>query len=247
MNCHFLGTNGWYDTPAGNTTSILLESDEGFFILDAGNGIQRMDQFDTGDMPVHLFLSHFHLDHIIGLHILNKFCFGGGLVIHGPPGLKAAMSFFLNPPFTISHRDLPFPVTFHELGEKSYKKPVPFECLELLHSVTCFGYRFSLEGRTIAYCPDTGYCRNAVILGEGADLLITECAFLQGMENPEWPHLNPETAIRIAKEAGARQLALVHFDAHLYRTIKDRYAIIDEFSHDFPGLHVATDGLRLPV
>ncbi len=247
MQCHFLGTNGWYDTPAGNTTCILLESDEGFFILDAGNGIQRMNQFDTGDLPVHLFLSHFHLDHIAGLHILNKFRFSGGLVIHGPPGVTKLMSFFLNPPFTISWRELPFPVTFHELQEKGYKIPVPFECRELLHSSPCFGYRFSLEGRTITYCPDTGYCSNAVRLAEEADLLITECAFLQGMENVKWPHLNPETAIRIAREAGARQLALVHFDAHLYRTLEDRYAIMDAFSDDFPGLHIATDGLCLSV
>ena len=55
-----------------------------------------------------------------------------------------------------------------------------------------------------------------------ADLLIAECAYKSGQSNEAWPHLNPEMAARIAKEAGAKKLALIHFDARTHPTLGDR-------------------------
>ena len=39
MQVIFLGTNGWFDTAAGNTVSVLVQSEEYDIIFDAGNGI----------------------------------------------------------------------------------------------------------------------------------------------------------------------------------------------------------------
>jgi ribonuclease BN (tRNA processing enzyme) len=33
---------------------------------------------------------------------------------------------------------------------------------------------------------------------------------------------NPEDAARLAKESRAKKLALVHFDANIYKTLKER-------------------------
>ena len=75
MKVVFLGTNGWYDTETGNTICTLLQTDRFDIILDAGNGIHKVDRHIDGGKPVFLFLSHFHVDHIEGLHILAKFRF----------------------------------------------------------------------------------------------------------------------------------------------------------------------------
>ncbi len=63
-------------------------------------------------------------------------------------------------------------------------------------------------------------------LSREADLVIAECAYQSGQGSDDWPHLNPETAARIAKEARAKRLAIVHFDArtifpHTFATIDD--------------------------
>jgi len=42
------------------------------------------------------------------------------------------------------------------------------------------------------------------------------------MEDKNWPHLNPRNAARVARDSGAKKLALIHFDASLYLTLKDR-------------------------
>ena len=75
MKVTFLGTNGWYDTVTGNTCSVLIQSKEIDIILDAGNGIAKADHYITQDKPACLFISHFHIDHITGLHTLVKFKF----------------------------------------------------------------------------------------------------------------------------------------------------------------------------
>ena len=245
MKCHFLGTNGWYDTPAGNTTCILIETPDITVVLDAGSGLWKLDRVAPMDLPVHLFLSHFHLDHLFGLHTLNKFALHHVLSIYGQPGTREILATLVNPPFTVGLHDLPFPVHIIERDEGDYPDPFKVSCRYLRHSTPCMGYRITLGKKTIAYCPDTGYCENAVVLARNADLLIAECALRPGEESPEWPHLNPETAIRIAREAGAKRLALVHFDARAYPSSEDRDRIGYLYARECPSLVIGHDDLTL--
>ena len=87
MKVIFLGTNGWYDTETGNTICTLIQTEQYDIILDAGNGLHRAERYLDGAKPTFLFLSHFHMDHIEGLHILAKFRFEKGLVLCGPIGM----------------------------------------------------------------------------------------------------------------------------------------------------------------
>jgi ribonuclease BN (tRNA processing enzyme) len=222
MQVIFLGTNGWYDTDTGNTICILLKTDKYYIILDAGNGIHRINDYCRTKKPSFLFISHFHLDHISGLHILNKIRCFKTLHIIGPAGSKSILTKFINSPFTMPILQLPYPVQIHEFPEEQDLLPFSAAAKPLLHSSLTLGYRIELNHKIISYCPDTGYCENAVTLSRDADLLIAECAYKSRQNSPEWPHLNPETAAKIANEAHAKRLALVHFDAHLYKTLDQR-------------------------
>ena len=247
MKVIFLGTNGWFDTETGNTISTLIQTERYDIILDAGNGIHRAERHLVGAKPTYLFLSHFHLDHIEGLHILAKFRFEKGLVLCGPTGCRQILGTFINQPFTIPLADLPYPTRIMEMPEEAASLPFPIETLPLRHSSFTLGYRFALDGRIVAYCPDTGYCENAVTLGRSADLLITECAFKQGQSSEDWPHLNPETAARIACEAGAKRLVLTHFDAAVYQSLPERKESEAVAAGIFPAARAAVDGLELTL
>jgi len=217
-----LGTAGWFDSKAGHTVCTLIESDDYYIIFDAGSGFYKLDQFMNQPKPTYLFLGHFHLDHIGGLHVLAKFNFEKGLFIVGQTGLKHTMDVFLNAPFTVSRQDLRYPTTLLELPDEIHHIPFHVTALPLRHAGPALGFRIELSGNVISYCADTGYCENAVTLSKNADLLITECAFKPGEENDHWPHLNPENAARIAKEASAKKLLLTHFDAKNYPTADSR-------------------------
>jgi len=249
MKIIFLGTNGWYDTDMGNTVCILIRAKAFDLILDAGNGFYKLDRFmdRTDKKPLYLFLTHFHLDHIIGLHTLNKFSFPQGLVICGPTGIREVLTQFVNFPFTAALSDLPYPVEILELPVSAARLPFPVEALPLNHPVPTLGYRITLEDRIISYCSDTGYCDNAVILSRSADLLVAECAYRQGQFSDAWPHLNPEAAARIAVEAGAKRLALTHFDARQYTSSADRDESETVARKIFPPTFAARDDLEFDL
>ncbi len=246
MDVIFLGTNGWYDSCTGNTICTLINSSKYHIILDAGNGIYRADRYIHDDLPVFLFLSHFHLDHIEGLHVLNKFHFPQGLKIFGQKGTKSVLNTIINEPFTLSLEKLPYPVEVGELSVGPYKMPFALECEFLVHASPTLGYRFDLDGKILAYCPDTGVCDNAVHLAQDADLLIAECSHKPGEQNQQWPHLNPQDAAHIARRAGAKRLALTHFDAGRYTTIQERLDAVATV-RDFPEIVVGRDELVIQL
>lgn len=217
----FLGTNGWYDTDTGNTICVLIETPEEYVVLDAGNGIYKLDRYVKTRKPIHLFLSHFHLDHIEGLHILAKFNFRQGMTIYVQKGGKRILDRLIRQPFTLAIKDLKTKVKVKEI--KRIKK-VKFLAgvRRLAHVSPCIGFRFNFGQKIISYIPDTGPCENALKLAKGADLLIAECAYKAGQKRDDWPHLTPETAAELAAGAKAKRLALVHFDAEVYRTLAER-------------------------
>ncbi len=142
---------------------------------------------------------------------------------------------------------LGYKIEIYDLPEKKQKIPFNLEFLPLLHSSYTLGYRIELENRVIAYCPDTGYCENAVKLAKNADLLITECAFKPGQTSDDWPHLNPEIAARIAKEAAAKKLALVHFDASIYQSLEERKQAEKVAKKIFGNTIAATDDMQIEM
>lgn len=247
MKIIFLGTNGWYTSSTGNTLCILIESDNYYIVLDAGDGFHKLDTHLKKDNPVFILLSHFHLDHISGLHTLVKFSFNKALKIFGPKGIHDVLKTIINPPFSIPLRDLSFRINVLELPGEEKKLPCPVDCMELLHTSLTLGYRLNIGGKIIAFCPDTEYCGEAVKLARGADLLITECAFKPGEYSKKWPHLNPQQASNIAKEAGAKQLVLTHFDASRYVTLDSRRTAEMIAKETFPNTIASWDDMQLEI
>jgi ribonuclease BN (tRNA processing enzyme) len=232
MRITFLGTNGWYDSKMGNTLCILITTKQYNIILDAGSGLAKADEYLDQSKQTFIFLSHFHLDHVAGLHVLAKFRFAKNLVAR---------------PFTCPLYQLPFRTKILELPKQRKRLPFAAKVIDLLHADPTIGIRLTLEDKTVTYCPDTGYCPNSVELGKNADLIIAECAFIPGETSQAWPHLNPETAAKIAHEAQAKKLVLTHFDASRYLTLKDRKTALSAARITFPATQISTDGLQFEL
>lgn len=247
MRITFLGTNGWYDTETGNTTCILVETDSCYIVLDAGSGIYKLDQYIKDYRPIYLLLSHLHLDHVWGLHILSKFSFSQGINVCINEGDRRHLEALINVPYTVPFNSLPYPVKILEIPKEGSTLPFSLECKFLKHSVPTRGFRISIEDKIIAYCPDTGYCENAVKLVRSADLLIAECAYKSGEHNNKWPHLNPEDAARLAKESKAKKLALVHFDANIYKTLEERKEAEKHAQGIFGNTFAAMDDMEFEI
>ena len=247
MKVIFLGTNGWFDTDTGNTICTLIKTKEMNLVLDAGNGIYKLDNYLDARKPTFIFLSHIHLDHIFGLHALAKFKFNKALTIYVPPGASTHLKSFIAHPFTMPYDKLCFKVYIKTVFKMLRLPGVKVAAFKLIHSSTCFGYRFKINKKIIAYCTDTGICPNAFKLASKADLLITECALKKGEEDRNWPHLNPEDAAFLAKRAKAKQLVLTHFDAYNYQSKKERKIAQAEAKKTFIKTVSAFDGMEIVI
>jgi len=239
----FLGTNGWFDTSTGNTPCVLIKSKEYNIIFDAGNGIYKLDKYIKDEKPIYLFLSHLHLDHISGLHIFSKFRFTQGIKIGVSKKRLKAIKNFTKRPFTRPYSELDLKIEFFEFDSKKSNLPFEFKYFKMFHDDLAFGFRLTLDGKTIAYSGDTGICKNSLALAKSADLLIHECTFESGHPKDPWGHVTPETVAKLAKEAKVKKLYLIHFDANIYTSLAMRYNAEKIAQKIFPNTFAATDGL----
>ncbi len=229
MKIIFLGTNGWYTNSTGNTACILIDSEDHYVIFDAGNGIYKIDQYITEKKPIYLFISHFHLDHISGLHILSKFSFTQGIDVFVAKGRAKDFTTLVHPPYTTGSTpnpqniaNLKMEIRLHELSEGAHNIPLPLSVIELFHAYKDHGYRLGLENKTIAYSGDCGINQNSYKLAENADLLIHECSYKLLKPGDIWDHVDPTQAATLAKEANVKKLILTHFDPIQYPNTESR-------------------------
>jgi len=247
MKIYFLGTNGWYTTPTGDTPCILIDSKDRYVIFDAGNGIYKIDKYITENKPISLFISHFHIDHISGLHTLNKFNFKQGIDVYFAKGRKKDFETFVNPPYTIGVTkdkknilNLQTEIRLHELEEGDNMK-------KLYHAFEDHGFRIILEGKSIVYSGDTKIVSNGLLLAKNADLLIHECSNIVSSDKNLWGHTDPIQTAQFAKDAGVKKLVLTHFGAHLYDTLEKRKEAEKIAQKIFPNTIAATDDLIVDI
>ncbi len=245
MKIIFLGTNGWYTTPTGNTPCVLIDSKDHYVVFDAGNGIYKLDKYIVEDKPISLFISHFHIDHISGFHSLGKFKFSQKIDIYMAQGRKKDFDTLVNPPFTSPKPSTQ--ITINELSEGKHQIPFPVEIIEQFHTYRDHGYRVTLEEKTIAYSGDCGISEGSMILAKNADLLIHECSYKADHPPSNWGHVGPIEAAKLAKVAGVKKLILNHFDASLYTTMEDRKEAEKQAQAIFPNTIAATDDLIITL
>ncbi len=95
----FLGTSGAVPSSERSLPAIAMQRDGSVYLFDCGEGTQRqMMRFNVSYEKVKaVFLTHLHLDHVIGLFGLLetlKLKKRAGLKIFGPPGTSALISPF---------------------------------------------------------------------------------------------------------------------------------------------------------
>jgi len=209
--------------------SLALIVDEAPILFDMGPGTLRQMTRASLDFEEieQIFISHFHPDHTADL---IHFLFASRLpsilkrrkpfVITGPRGLKELISSLQS-----SYPDwltVPSNVMVIEELETGKSTTTGYAGFRIRtcptnHTPHSLAYRIeTINGKTVVYSGDTGFCDDVVDLARGADLLILECSFPDGMEMEG--HLTPSFAGKIADMANVRKLVLTHFYPECLKT-----------------------------
>jgi len=213
MKVHFLGTGGYHPNERRHTACIMLP--EVGVIFDAGTSFFRVAE-RLATREVHIFLSHAHLDHVVGLAYILVPIFKGQIervfLYSTAEYLDAVRTHLFAQPL--------FPVTpafeFLPLAERT---SVPgggiLTWCRLNHPGGALGYRVDWPGKSLAYITDTIADQSYVDFLRDVDLLIHECNFSD--ESAAWAvktgHSHTSAVARIARDAGAKRLVMTHFDA----------------------------------
>lgn len=190
------------------------------------------------------------MDHVSGFHTLNKFSFRQGIDVYVGAGRKQDFDTLVHRPFTIGRQkedeniyNLNVEVRLQELEPGTHDLGFPVEIYKLYHAFADHGYKVTLEGKTIAYSGDTGIGDESKLLARDADILIYECSYIDPNAGSKWGHVSPTQAANLAKESGAKQLILTHFDASLYDTLGKRKVAERKAREIFPNTIAAKDDL----
>ncbi len=202
------------------------------------------------ELMTHVFISHFHVDHVGELASLF-FAFRYGmktvrsepLTILGPPGLdRVTDGLMLAFGSRTFEPQFPVEVRMVTAGERVQLGPdSTLTVAKTLHTPESLGVRIESRGRVLCYTGDTGYDEDLGRFFSGADVLISECSFREPPADKR--HLSVREAARLAQLAGVAKLVVTHF----YFDVNEEQ-LKSELARDYNGeVIIGRDGIRLDL
>lgn len=241
---HLLGTGAALSDASRTTTMLAIERGGDVLVVDCGGDVaQRLLAHGIGLERVRaLIVTHEHADHVSGFPLLMERLWLAGrrepLTVYGiGPAIAQARrshdAFVTDgwPEYPgVDYVEVPHEPGAVVLEDDGWR----ITAAPGIHSVPAVGIRVedSEGGGSIAYSGDTAYAPDIVRMAEGADVLVHEAGVEEEM------HTLPGQAARVAREAGARKLVLVHLPPSLPRDDPR----IEAARRDFTDLVVGEDG-----
>jgi phosphoribosyl 1,2-cyclic phosphodiesterase len=271
LKLRFWGVRGSIPTPCrqnlgfgGNTTCVQAElpQRQEVLIFDAGSGIRdlgiHLAQSRHGPLDIHLFLSHFHWDHVLGLPFFGPiFDPRNSFTIYSSPysaPLRPSVAGVMSYPY--------FPVSLEsDLGHVKLVQldsaplllaGAEIQAFEVHHPQGACGYRISVAGASAVFVPDRepgveALDRELQRNAHGAGLLIHDAQYTPE-EYPKkkgWGHSTWADAVQVAREAQIHRLVLWHHDpAHDDDMVR---RILEQAEAAFPNTEAAAEGSMIEL
>lgn len=217
-----LGTNGFYPSLGRATMSFLLCDGNRALLLDAGSGLARLGEAPTRALlanvaRLEIVLTHYHLDHVIGLSYLPGVWRGRPVRVWGPApplvdGDPTALDRLLAPPFFPSMSAWPVAISVHTYRNSADLSELGWDLVvrRQEHPGGSVGLRL---GTTLAYTTDTVGDPTTAEFVAGVELLIHEVWWTDeelSVAGHTGGHSTVGEVAEIARRARVGRLAPVH-------------------------------------
>lgn len=212
------------------TTCVEVRSQRSRLIIDGGSGIKNLGDHlinsGEGRGPFHIFLTHFHWDHLIGIPFF---------VPHFIPGTKInyyavqpeleymVRGKFRKPYFPVPFEGLRSEIKFHLLAPRV---PIKIDDMtvtpyQLDHPDPCWGYKVQSGKLAYAHCVDTEGTRQSreslgpdLPLYQGIDLMYFDAQYTlpELADKANWGHSAAQIGLDIAFREKIKSVIFAHHD-----------------------------------
>lgn len=221
-------------TFGGHSPCVEIETGgPDFVICDLGSGVRPFGQAALardggGPRTYHVFLSHVHWDHIMGLpFFVPAFIPGNRVIVYGSHReIEAALRRQQEPPS--------FPVGFDTIFEgriefRHLEPGVPHQVAGMTvttmlqrHTGDSYGYRFESHGKVLVYSTDSehpladpAHTERFVQFFRDADLVIFDAMYSLAdaiSVKADWGHSSNVVAVELCQLANVRHLCMTHHE-----------------------------------
>jgi phosphoribosyl 1,2-cyclic phosphodiesterase len=271
MRIKFWGVRGSTPTPqpenmryGGNTSCVEVRFDDRIYIFDCGTGFrvlghQLQAEFKDRPFSAHVFVSHFHWDHIQGIPFFrplydppqNQFAFHCSSRTRS---LKQVMDEQMSSPyFPVNLNHMSARSDFYDIdnGRVHMEDGVQMKSAWLNHPQGCMGFRLETKDGILVYATDNepgdaDFDKAVRKLAEGADILIYDAQYLPEEYEARrrgWGHSHWREAVNIVMESGAKELILYHHDPDHDDVVIDK--IVKEARSYYPKVRAAAEGMEI--
>lgn len=216
----------------GNTPCVEVRSRNQRVLLDAGSGLRSLGYelmagpCGQGKGEAHIFFTHFHWDHLIGLPFFTPI-FIPGNVIHvyavQPELPEVFQTVFRKPYFPVPLEKLGARIVYHRLEPRQPFKigDLTMTPYQLDHPDPCWGYRIECDGKVFSHCVDTECTRMSreqlgpdLALYQGVDLMLFDAQYTltETVEKMNWGHAAASLGIDLAMREKIGRVVFMHHD-----------------------------------
>ena len=272
LQVRFWGVRGSTPTPqpenlryGGNTSCVEVRINGHIYIFDCGTGFRVLGkslskEFQGKGFHAHIFLSHFHWDHIQGIPFFiplyenkeNYFFFHSSSRTRGlQRAIEEQMS---DPYFPVDMTEMAAHRNFYDIEEdKIAFDDCTVQSMWLNHPQGCLGFRIETEDKVVVYATDNEpghpvFDKNVRKLAQGADVLIYDAQYLPEQYETSkrgWGHSHWREAINIVMEAGVKELVLFHHDPDHSDACID--SIVKTAGEHYPKVRAASEGMEIKL
>ena len=186
-----LGSAGWMPSAGNETSCFLVELGDELVMLDAGTGVANLglasEALKRHDR-VHVLLSHYHLDHVVGLMYLKRFfddkrvdVYGPGIPVYPRSTASYIADLLQDALYSAGSEGFAREVRFHDYAGQDFRVgDVPVTVRPQQHSAPSFELRLA---DAVTYATDTSFCPAAWKNPVPTKVLLHEC-WQQGSGDP---------------------------------------------------------------
>jgi phosphoribosyl 1,2-cyclic phosphodiesterase len=259
-----------FGTAGGNTPCISVHpaGSTELLVFDCGSGIRELGIALSGqaEQPSrwHIFLSHFHWDHIMGLPFFNPaYNPANTLDFYSPlPELeKYLYGQMIFPYFPIKLDAMASKKTFHFLEVPFEAGGLRIEYRKMNHPGGSYSYKVREGEKTFIYATDTELAaedfmkteENAAYF-EGADLIVLDSQYTLGeaIDKYNWGHSAFSLAVDFAANWGIKHMVMFHHDPaysdrKLYEILQSARWYLERMNIKGLELSLAVEGMEIEL